>query len=492
MPRPRIKLTAATEPIDVVLAAVRTELGITDAYPPAALADAEAAAAQSLPAPTTVAEAARPCAPVADLRHLPFVTVDPASSTDLDQAAHIEATESGWRLHYAIAALAFFVRPGGPLDEETHQRGLTMYGPGCAVGLHPEVIASGAGSLLREQERLAYVWTIDISDDGALARSHVAPALVRSVAKLSYEQVQRCLDGKEELPSPAPADFPELLAAVGQARQRDEERRGGISLAIPTQEVTATEDGYRLSYRANVPAEEYNAQLSLVTGMAAAQMMRAAGVAIFRTLPPAREQDIRRLRHTARALGLHWDSGVDYPTYVRSLDSTDPAQAAFLNEAATLFRGAGYEVVREEALKTNHPHAAIAAEYAHVTAPLRRLVDRYGLEICAAHCAGLPIPAWVEEGLDELPEVMARAAKTAGEYERRATDVVEAAILAPHVGDVFTATVIDERKDGGLVMLRTPAVRGSVRGNVKAGSTVTVRVVRADVEQGRVELELAD
>ena len=163
-------------------------------------------------------------------------------------------------------------------------------------------------------------------------------------------------------------------------------------------------------------------QISLLTGMAAARMMLDAGVGILRTLPAAREKDYVRLRQVAHALDLDWPRDVSYPDYVRSLNSEEPKHAAFLNEAVGLFRGASYLALgveeqesgrdknndggkggknnagkdaadkdrgdREVGNDAYSEHAAIASAYAHVTAPLRRLVDRYSLEVCRCLCAG--------------------------------------------------------------------------------------------------------
>ncbi|MDO5727443.1 MAG: RNB domain-containing ribonuclease, partial [Bowdeniella nasicola] len=210
---------------------------------------------------------------------------------------------------------------------------------------------------------------------------------------------------------------------------------------------------------------------------------------IFRNLPPAEGRDIARLRHTARALGLNWPLEMDYPDFVRSLSSSEPNEAAFLTEATTLFRGASYYAFTDGAPKESHLHGAIAAEYAHVTAPLRRLVDRYGLEICAAHCAGVPVSSWVRDALGQLPAVMAAGTRVASRYERVAVDIVEAAVLASHIGKEFPAVVLEERNGGGIVMLRTPAVRARVAGDVKAGAEIRVRVIDADPTTATVTLE---
>lgn len=512
MPRRRLVLTADNDQIDAALTKLRRQLEIPEHYPTKAQSDAENAASQALPnvGDRGAGRPPRPVVKIADARDIPLVTVDPPTSRDLDQAAAIEPTPSGYLLHYAIACLAFFVEPGSALDEETHHRATTIYGPGHSFGLHPQVIAAGAGSLLPGEDRLAYLWQINIANDGEIEHATVFPALVRSRAKLSYEQVQDALDADQvaaprgathmpqtqreraELPAGVPPDFPQLLAAFGKARLAQEINRGGISLDIPEQRVEATDAGYVLSYRSNVPVESYNAQLSLTCGIAAAQMMRQAGVGIFRTLPPADPRDVARLRRTASALGLNWETSVEYPDFVRSLSSADPTEAAFLTEATTLFRGAGYQVFTGGAPTEPAPHAAIAAEYAHVTAPLRRLVDRYGLEICAAYCAGQAVPRWVVDTLDELPAAMAAGTQLASRYEREAVDIVEAAVLSAHVGKEFEGVVLEERDGGGIVMLRTPAVRTRLEGKVSAGEQVRVKVTAVDLTKGQITLQALD
>ncbi|MDO5700183.1 MAG: RNB domain-containing ribonuclease [Bowdeniella nasicola] len=208
MPRRRISLTVDAAEIDTALAALREELDIREDFPAAALAEAQAAAARPLPEPGGSAPEQRPCVPVADRRDIPFVTVDPPTSMDLDQAAALEETEDGYRLFYAIACLAFVVEPGGALDAEVHRRGTSMYGPGDVVQLHPRVLSTDAASLLPGVDRLAYVWRIEIDHAGTLHDAHVEPALVRSRVKLSYDDVQAALEGRAVLPAGTPENFP--------------------------------------------------------------------------------------------------------------------------------------------------------------------------------------------------------------------------------------------------------------------------------------------
>jgi exoribonuclease R len=168
------------------------------------------------------------------------------------------------------------------------------------------------------------------------------------------------------------------------------------------------------------PAEEWNAQISLLAGMGAAHLMRQGKVGLLRTLPPADPRDVERLRRTARALRVDWPDGQDYPELIGSLDPARPNHAAMAVACTRLLRGAGY--VGFDGEPPEQPeHSALASEYAHGTAPLRRLVDRYALEICAAISSGAEVPQWVLDKLDELPKTMQESGRRASRYERALT-----------------------------------------------------------------------
>lgn len=479
-------LNAAVAPDDLLepLRELRADLEIPEGFSAQAEADAEAAA---LLPPQGV-----------DRTEIPFITIDPPGSMDLDQAVHLEARGTGTRVRYAIAAVGPIVEPGSALDAEIHARGVTVYGPGHSFPLHPRVLSAGAASLLPGVVRAAYLWTIDLDDAGEPVRTTVELARVRSVARFTYDEVQAAIDGGADLPG-APPGSPQLFERVGRLRQEVERARGGVSLDIPEQIVERDEaGGYRLDFRGTAPVEGYNAQVSLLTGMEAARLMREAGTGVFRTLPDAQPRDVKRLRRCARALELRWPNAMEYPDFVRSLDSAVPTNAAFLDQATNLFRGAGYEVFDGAAPASPRPHGAIAAEYAHVTAPLRRLVDRFGLEICLAHSQGTEVPEHIRAALPLLPEIMANATRRANVYERGAVDVMEALVLAPHVGREFAAVVVDvddrPRKGGGergTVMLEEPAVEAWVHGtDLPLGEEVRVRLVEAAPATRTVRFEL--
>ncbi len=475
MPLRRIRLLPPdADEIAAAFAELRKNLHVTLGFPDDVLADAEASVRS-------------PRLPDADETAIPYVTIDPAESMDLDQAMHVERRGKGYRVRYAIADVAAFVTPGGPMDREAHERGQTLYAPDENARLYPPQLSEAAGSLLPGETRPALVWTMEVDETGEGVEVDVHRALVRSRKRFDYADVQRSLDA-----GTAEETFL-LLREVGLLRQEREARRGGINLPIPEQVVDRGPDGYELAFRAPAPVEGWNAQISLMTGQAAAELMLDAHVGVLRTLPKANESALARLRRTAQALGIDWRDGVAFPDFIRTLDPSLPAHAAMLSESTVLLRGSGYAAFDDE-VPTRAQHAGVGAEYAHTTAPLRRLVDRYVGEVCVSVCAGDPIPAWAHDALPDLPETMAKSIARAQQYEAGVISVVEAAVLERSVGQVFEAVVVDihEQHGGGDVRLAEPAVRAHCTGdNLPLGERVEVRLTLADVMRRQVRFELA-
>lgn len=387
-----------------------------------------------------------------DARDLPFVAIDPPGATDLDQAFHAERRGSGYRVFYAIADVGAFVEPGGAVDREARARGTTLYSPDQRTPLHPEIISEDRASLLPGGDRPALLWTIDLDADGAPVADRLERAEVRVREAIDYATAARRIDDPDD-------DSLDLLRTIGELRQHQEAARGGVSLNLPTQEVVEHDGNYDLEYDAALPVEGWNAQISLLTGIVAGLAMHDAGVGILRTLPPSTRQDLRRLRRQASALGVEWPEDLDYARFIRGIEPTTPATNAFLLKAARSFRGAGY--VGFDGERPEYPeHGAIASIYAHVTAPLRRLVDRFGNAILLALHADETPPAWAVEALDELPSLMGRAKSRERALERSTVDFAEAMVLAPHIDEVFAGFVVDldQQRKRATLQLRDPAV----------------------------------
>lgn len=481
MPTRHITLRTPVPPGEVVdpaglsarFAAIRAENDVPAAFPDPALAEAEAVSRLTRGLPER------------DETGLPFITIDPAGSRDLDQAMYLEADGGGHRVRYAIADVPVFVRPGGALDVEARRRGQTYYLPDGSTPLHPPVLSEGAASLLPHRVRPAFVWDLRLDADGRVTSTSLHRAMVRSVSRLDYRTVQADLDtGRAD-------EQVRLLREVGERRIRREHERGGADLPLPEQEVTVDADGhYVLSFRPPVDSEDWNAQVSLMTGMAAAEMMLEAGIGILRTLPAPDTSVLRRFHHQARALGVEWPQDTRYGDFLRSLDRTDPRHLALIHEATALFRGAGYTPFDgRRPLETGH--AAVASTYAHVTAPLRRLVDRFGLVVCEALSRGREVPDWARAALPDLPATMAETDRRAHAVERACADAVEAAALRHRVGDHFRGVVVDVRGDDrAVVQVDDPAVVAEADGVAAAGEVVDVVLAEADVATGRVRFRM--
>lgn len=457
--------------------AIRAEQEVPGEFPAEVLAEAEKVAATPLVRPER------------DETQTPFLTIDPPGSMDLDQAMHLRREGDGYRVLYAIAHLESFVSPGGALDQEARRRGQTIYSPDERSPLHPPIFSEGAASLLPDEVRPAYVWDIRLDATGTHTAAQVYPALVRSVDRLEYTAVQEAVDtGSDD-------ERLVLLKEIGEKRIALEQERGGASLPMPDQEVEEVDGGFRLHLRPLVPAEDWNAQISLLTGMVAAEMMLKAKVGILRTMPDPDDQAISQLRRIATALGVDWVEGTDHGTFLRSLDGTDPKHLALIHESTVLFRGAGYTAFDGE-LPELVEQSAIGAPYAHVTAPLRRLVDRFGLALCAALSAGSDVPQWVREALPMLPELMETSDRRAGSVERATMDAVEVATLADRVNETFDAVVVDvpdskDDRNALEVQLVDPPVLAKATGKAELGATVTVRLTAVDLTKGKVSFEVA-
>jgi exoribonuclease R len=479
---------AAHTPIEQAFQRAREELGIRQGFPPDAQAEADAAARR---VPTAEGRA--------DRTGVPFVTVDPPGSKDLDQALFLERAGDGYRVWYAIADVGFFVDRGGAVEREAWLRGVTFYAPDEREPLYPPVLGTGAASLLPDGLRPAVVFAFDLDARAEIASSTVERALVRSRAQLTYEQVARHVEGGgAELAGQPWSDALVLLKEFGEKRRAREQERGGVSLPILDQHVERTAAatlGYELGYEAPNAAEDWNAQLSLLTGHAAALRMLEAKVGVLRVMPAGDPTAFDRFRAAALALGFPWPQGMSYPDFIHSVDPKAPNAPTLLWQARRTARGADYAAF-DGPLPPEPKHSALAMEYAHCTAPLRRLADRYVLDLLVQLQAGArPSPAEVET-LSRLPPVMNAAETRDARMERRVVDLAEAWTLKGREGQTFPAAVLGARDGEVEVQMQDPPVRASARkpaGGAKLdlGAKVGVRLVSADTDTGKTVFEIA-
>ena len=444
------------------LAAIRREFQVPASFPAEVLAAAGAAASR---APTEHV----------DRTDRPFVTLDPATSTDLDQAFTIERSGGDLLLHYAIADVAWFVTDGDAVDAEAWQRGMTLYLPDGKAGLYPPVLSEGAASLLPVGPRPAVIFTVRVAADGAVRLDGAERAIVRSIAKLAYDRVRD-------------ADLPAEFAELARRIQAAEDRRGAGRVDPPEQEVAALGDGrFTLAFRPRLASEERNAALSLATNLAIADALQAHRTGLFRVMAEPDARAVRRLRQTALAFGLKWPDTANLAQFERTLDVVDPRQAAFMLAIRRAGAGASYVPFRDGAVPW---HAAMAATYAHATAPLRRLADRYVVRAALAIANGERVPDIVVEAFPRLPAVMARAEAHGGQIERAVIDLAEAVMLQGREGELFPAIVTDVDTRGVRMQLSDlPIVARVGAHRVEPGDALSVRLVAADPERRAVSFQ---
>lgn len=460
-------LVIRTGRADLSFDGIRTEFGLPSSFPSEVLTEAEAAVS-------------RPVGDRPDLTSIPLVTIDPPGAKDLDQALCVERTASGFVVHYAIADLGLFVTPGEALDAEVRQRGQTIYLPDGNVPLHPTVLSEGAASLLPGVTRPAVLWTFTCSADGVPTDVEVRRALVRSRAQFDYASVQESFDRGDPHPSVA------ALAEFGPLRRELARERGAIELQLPEQEIESNGEGWKLVTRPRAQVDAWNAEISLMTGMAAASIMLEAQVGILRTLPDPDAEAVKALRRSAAALRVPWPADVSPGAFLAGLDASQPEALALFTDATRLLRGAGYSAFNGEVPEVV-THAGVAAPYTHVTAPLRRLVDRFATEVCLAVTAGEELPSWLAEALPQLPSLMGASDSLASKVERASLDQVEAWVLAGRVGQEFDAVVLRSGDQEAEVFVSDPPVLAKCAGRrLPEGERIRVRLEEADPAERRV------
>ncbi|URD61838.1 RNB domain-containing ribonuclease [Sphingomonas sp. KRR8] len=443
---PRHALTAG-------LAAIRLQYQVPDGFPTEVLAAA--------------AEAARR-APNAhrDRTSEAFVTLDPATSTDLDQAFAIEAAGDDLILYYAIADVSWFVDDGGVIDVEAWRRGTTLYLPDGKAGLYPPALSEAAASLLPDGPRPAVVFAVRIDPAGKASLDSAERALIRSRAKLAYDAVNE---------ADLPAGFAELSRRIVSA----EAARGASRVDPPEQEVAAAGEGcYTLSFRPRFMSESRNAALSLAANLAIADALLAAHAGLFRVMAEPDDLAVGRLRQTAKALHLDWPATTSLKEYERALDPADHAEAAMMLAVRRAGEGASYQPYNPGEIPW---HSAMAATYVHATAPLRRLADRYVVMAALAVANGQPVSDDLRAAFARLPKIMARADAQSAAIERAVIDLAEAVTLQGREGEAFDAVVTDEDERGARIQLEAePIVARVVAHAVEPGTRLRVRLAAAD------------
>ena len=434
------------------LAAIRKQYQLSAEFSPESEAAAQAAVR-------------RPLTGLADRTAMPFVTLDPKSSVDLDQAFTIEASGGDLILHYAIADVGSFVAPGDALDREAWLRGETIYLPDGKIRLYPATLSENAASLLPDADKPAVIFTVRVAPDGSVGLESAERAKIRSRAKLGYADVKA---------SDLPQGFSELADRIATA----ELARGAARIDPPQQELRQVDGGYELDFRPMSPIERGNAALSLACNLAVASILHANRTGLFRTMAEPGKRAIKRLRHSATAFGIDWPATMSIDERERTLDPANRKHAAFMLAIRRAGQEAGYAPYVEGETAW---HSAVAATYVHVTAPLRRLADRYVVEAALAVANGRPVPDPIAQAFAPLADVMKKADAKASQVDSSVIELAEAVVLKDDVGSRFEGCVTDIDQRGARIQLcELPVITRVVDDGLSLGDRVDLQLTEAD------------
>ena len=409
-----------------------------------------------------------------DATSIPLVTLDPATSTDLDQAFAIERDGDELVLKYALADISAFVSAGGVIESEAWNRGVTIYGLSEKIPLYPKVISQNAASLLPDGPRPAILVSVAICPKGNVALRSIERVVCASRAKLAYDTVDL-----KSIP---------FLEEFARRMWSDEVCRGAIRVEFPQQEIVCdplAPGGVRLVLRARNIAESVNATLSLAANMAIASLFLKSQAGLFRVMDEPTDRAVSQLRRTAHALGIAWPVNETLRDLQRRMDAKNMTHQRFLLEARRAGGRASYATYDSEKKPW---HAAIAASYVHATAPMRRLADRYVLDLAYLLANGQSVPTVLTEKIRELPVVMARGEGRASNVDRAVIDLLEAVSLQHRIGEILVAEVVDA--EAGIVQTIDSAIRSKATQlhGVENGAKVRVRIDLADPAKRTVRL----
>jgi ribonuclease R len=462
LPEARIveRLGDTSDPRSISLIAIHSQ-GIPTVFAPEAIALAEAAAPVALGSRT-------------DLRAIPLVTIDGADARDFDDAVFAEpdrdpANPGGWHLLVAIADVSWYVRPGDALDEEARRRGNSVYFPDRVVPMLPEALSNELCSLKPAVERACLAVHMWIDAEGRKLRHHFVRGLMRSSARLTYEEVQRAIDGQADTATRTLLD-PVIRPLYGAyaALDRERRRRGTLELDLPELRVVLGADGHveRIAPRARLDSHKLIEEFMIAANVAAAETLEAQRqpcmYRVHDAPDPARVESLRQFLLGLEEIGLVLARGqVVRPRHFNQLlhRAAETNYAAVVNEL----------VLRSQAQAVYAPvnlgHFGLALHrYAHFTSPIRRYAD---LLVHRALVAGGKLG---EGGLTPTDpaefaatgEHISATERRAAAAERSAIDRYIVAFLADAVGATFAGRVVGATRAGLFVRLHETGADGLI------------------------------
>ncbi len=447
-----------------------------------------------------------------DLRKIPLVTIDGADARDFDDAVWAEKDGEGWHLIVAIADVSWYVRAGKPLDREAFNRGNSVYFPDRVVPMLPEALSNGLCSLVPNEDRGCLAVHMWIDKDGNLKRHEFVRGIMRSAARLTYEQVEAAWTGSpDRITEPLLKGVIAPLYGAFDALQGARVRRGTIDLELPERKVVIDNRGHVTAIEPEQRLDSHRLieEFMIAANVAAAEALeRQDAPCIYRVHDRPSQEKMEGLRETLAPLGIKVSTGqVVKPHLFQRIVS----QASGKPDMAVVSMAVLRSQARAEYNPYNIGHFGLALRrYAHFTSPIRRYSDLLvHRSLIAAY--GLGDDGLVPEDGDRFPELgkhISFTERRAIDAEREAVDRFTTVFLADRVGAEFAARVNGVHRAGlfvtltetgadGLVPMSmigddrfdfdSPAQRIKGRGSGKVfsiGTSLTVRLEAANVHTG--------
>ena len=401
-----------------------------------------------------------------DWRSVPLVTIDPPDAKDHDDAVHAEAVDGGFIVTVAIADVAHYVTADSALDREALERGNSVYFPDRVVPMLPERISNDLCSLRPDEDRPALAVKLHIDAQGRKTRHSFHRIMMRSAAKLSYEQAQRAIDGKpDETTKPLLESVLRPLWAAHTVVKLERDIRDPLDLDLPERKLILDKEGRLkdVKWPERLDAHRLIEEFMILANVAAAETLEAASSPlIYRAHDQPSLEKLGNLGEFLGTMGI-------------KLAKAERLRPAHFNKVLAKVKGAAYEpLVNEVVLRAqsqaeytheNYGHFGLnLRRYAHFTSPIRRYAD---LVVHRALIRALKLgPDGLTEagaaGLADVAERISAAERRAMAAERETADRLIAAHLASHIGARFRARIAGVTKVGLFVKLADTGADGFI------------------------------
>jgi ribonuclease R len=452
-----------------------------------------------------------------DLRDVPLVTIDGEDARDFDDAVYCERTKQGWKLFVAIADVSHYVEPASALDQEAEKRGTSVYFPERVIPMLPEVLSNGLCSLNPEVDRLCMVCEMDISEDGKLQSFDFHEAVMRSHARLTYNQVaamvvDRTLESRREYPELI--EHLDRLYDLFQALYKSRRKRGAIDFETTETRIVFNEER---KIEQIVEVHRNNAhrlieECMIMANVAAARFLEKHEIpALFRIHEGPVPEKVEDLRSFLGELALKLGGG-DEPgpgDYAKLLTSIQEREDLHLIQTVMLrsLKQAIY-------VPDNHGHFGLSLEaYAHFTSPIRRYPDLLVHRAIRHILRGGKAESYrySKGDMSLMGEHCSMTERRADEATRDTVDWLKSEYMQDKLGEEFMGHISSVTSFGLFVSLDDIYVEGLVHvtslksdyykfdavhhrligersgKNYQLGDAIKVRVARVDLDEKKID-----